>query len=393
MARNGSRSIADDKAVQRAVMELRDIAPEFMREPQANVVGVGVGEKHKRNRFGQEEPTGGLALIALVNHKVQDDQLSDEDRVPATIGDLPTDVLEVGEIVAQTGGTLVMPPLTSGAQAATSVPLTSVMPVIRPDGRHLRETYLTELEPVTVAPQLLAARARPAKGGYSVGHFRITAGTIGTCAYDILPGGSTFPPMHGAGIPPRFYILSNNHVLANSNAAAAGDPILQPGPFDGGNLATDRIATLSRFVPITFEPPVPRTAHRNIVDAAIAEAPFHDLDRELHWVGSVRGWRLRANVLPGLQVKKVGRTTNLTVGRITAIAATVDVNYGVGIARFTDQIVTTNISAGGDSGSLVVTLDNVAVGLLFAGSSVATIVNHIENVRALLRVEVAEQIL
>jgi hypothetical protein len=42
---------------------------------------------------------------------------------------------------------------------------------------------------------------------------------------------------------------------------------------------------------------------------------------------------------------------------------------------------------------LVLTLDNVAVGLLFAGSSVATIVNQIENVRSLLRVEVAQQVL
>jgi hypothetical protein len=33
------------------------------------------------------------------------------------------------------------------------------------------------------------------------------------------------------------------------------------------------------------------------------------------------------------------------------------------------------------------------LGLLFAGSSLATIANHFENVRALLRVEVAEQIL
>jgi hypothetical protein len=38
-------------------------------------------------------------------------------------------------------------------------------------------------------------------------------------------------------------------------------------------------------------------------------------------------------------------------------------------------------------------LDNVAIGLLFAGSAVATIVNQIENVRSLLKVEVAEQIL
>ena len=63
------------------------------------------------------------------------------------------------------------------------------------------------------------------------------------------------------------------------------------------------------------------------------------------------------------------------------------------MARFIDQIVTTCISAGGDSGSLVSTLDNVAVGLLFAGSSVATIINQIENVRSLMRVEVAEEIL
>jgi hypothetical protein len=33
------------------------------------------------------------------------------------------------------------------------------------------------------------------------------------------------------------------------------------------------------------------------------------------------------------------------------------------------------MSAGGDSDSLVVTLDNIAVGLLFTGSSVVTIVN------------------
>ena len=93
-------------------------------------------------------------------------------------------------------------------------------------------------------------------------------------------------------------------------------------------------------------------------------------------------------------VQKTGRTTNYTTGRITAINATVDVGYGGGrVARFKDQIVTTNISAGGDSGSLVTTLDNVAVGLLFAGSSTSTIVNQIENVRSLLKVEVAEQLM
>ena len=51
------------------------------------------------------------------------------------------------------------------------------------------------------------------------------------------------------------------------------------------------------------------------------------------------------------------------------------------------ELAATNISYGGDSGSLVTSLDDVALGLLFAGSSVVTIVNHIETVRALLRVD------
>lgn len=235
--------------------------------------------------------------------------------------------------------------------------------------------------------QILKKRIRPAEGGYSVGHFKITAGTIATCVYDILP-------KPGVGIPPKYYILSNNHVLANSNNAALNDPILQPGPFDGGVNPADRIASLSRFIPITFSPPVPLAQHNNLVDAAVAEGEFHDLDREIYWIGYVRGWKPKAKVTVGTIVQKTGRTTNYTTGRITAINATVDVGYGGGkVARFKDQIVTTNISAGGDSGSLVTTLDDVAVGLLFAGSSVATIVNQIENVRSLLRVEVAEQIL
>ena len=209
-----------------------------------------------------------------------------------------------------------------------------------------------------------------------------------------LPGATARPPAPGIGIPRKFYILSNNHVLANSNKAKPGDTILQPGPYDGGVDPTDRIGILDRFVPITFDPPVPRHMHRNLVDAALAEGQFHDLDREVYWIGYVRGWRRKAKIGVGDIVQKTGRTTNFTIGRITVINATVDVGYGGGrVARFRDQILTTNMGAPGDSGSLVTTLDNVAVGLLFAGSSAVTIVNQIENVRSLLRVEIAEQIL
>ena len=315
------------------------------QKPRANVVGMGLGVKWKNG-----EPTGEPALVVLVTHKVPQDHLTTADLVPLKLQETQTDVLAVGYPFAGGG-----------------------------DGAGI---------------QTLTKRIRPAKGGYSVGHKNITAGTIATSVYKILPGGSTNPPVHGVGIPPKYYILSNNHVLANSNAGAIGDAVLQPGPFDGGVDPADRIATLTSFVPITFNPPVPLAQHNNLVDCAIAEGQFHDLDREIYWNCCVRGWRRKALVTVGTVVKKTGRTTNFTTGKITVIGATIDVNYGGGrVARFKDQIVTTNMSAGGDSGSLVLTLDNVAVGLLFAGSATAMIANQIENVRSLLQVEVAEQIL
>jgi hypothetical protein len=313
----------------------------------STVVGIGVGVKWRKG-----QPTGEPALVVLVTQKLDKSQVSKADLVPPKLAEMQTDVLAVG------------------------YPFAGVS------------------EALDVGTQTLAKRIRPAEGGYSVGHINITAGTIATCVYDILPGGTISPPAHGIGIPPKYYILSNNHVLANVNAGSAGDPVLQPGPFDGGTNPADRIASLSRFIPITLQPPVPLAQHNNLVDCAVAEGQFHDLNREIYWSGAVRGWRRKATVTVGTVVKKTGRTTNFTTGRITAINATVDVNYGGGrVARLKDQIVTTNMSAGGDSGSLVLTLDNVAVGLLFAGSPIAMIANQIENVRSLLRVEVAEQIL
>jgi hypothetical protein len=369
-----------ESAQRRAIDEF--LKPE---EPLANVVGVGSGVKWRDGA-----PTGEPAVLVLVSHKIGKEELPKEDLVPAKVGDVKTDVLEIGFPIAEQQYRPTLP-ARPGQQRRSQMP----MPLpLEPNGT--AAPMLEEEEYTALAEALmLNRRARPAEGGYSVGHYQITAGTLGTCAYDILPGGTTgSPPSHGVGLPPQSYILSNNHVLANVNAAQIGDPILQPGPYDGGTDPADRIATLTRFVPIALEPPTPRKRHRNIVDAAIAQGQFHDLDREIYWIGYVRGWRRKSNIPVGTVVQKTGRTTNYTTGRITAINATVDVGYGGGrVARFFDQIVTTNISAGGDSGSLVLSLDNVALGLLFAGSSVATIVNQIENVRSLLRVEVAQQIL
>ena len=91
-----------------------------------------------------------------------------------------------------------------------------------------------------------------------------------------------------------------------------------------------------------------------------------------------------------MRVKKYGRTTKETKGRISAINAIVNVGYSTGVARFVGQIIIEpgEFSAGGDSGSLIVVDgkgknkadDRRPVGLLFAGSSFVTVANPIKEI-------------
>lgn len=204
--------------------------------------------------------------------------------------------------------------------------------------------------------------------GVSAGHPAITAGTIG-CRVKGADG--------------RIYALSNNHVLANSNAASIGDRTIQPGPYDGGSSPGDDIGTLHAFEPIQFG----GSPHRpkNLMDAAIALSTAAQLGNATPHTGGY-GVPSSETVPPavGMKVTKVGRTTGHTSGTIDAINAMVSVNYGTGQAHFKSQVVIVpgSFSAGGDSGSLIVTNDgaNRPVGLLFAGSSADTIANEIRPV-------------
>ncbi len=338
---------------------LAAISTDFEKEQEGlftrqNVVGVGVGT----NVRGGED-SGEPCVKVLVSQKVTLDLLSERDVVPPKVGRHDTDVEEVGVLFAG---------------------IANRQPGFEVEGRNGTSGDDWSRNGSLSAEQLdilaLTKRIRPAEGGFSVGHYKITAGTIATAVHDRSP----FP-----GIPRKYYILSNNHVLANSNDARIGDPVLQPGPHDGGTIPGDVIARLSRFVPIRFL--APGSTPLNLVDAAVAEGPFHWLDREIYWIGYVKG--VRSSVRIGELLQKTGRTTNYTTGRVTAINAIVNVNYGGSrVARFGRQIVTTSMSAGGDSGSLVLDLRENAVGLLFAGSSVATIINNIAYVQSLLGIRV-----
>lgn len=197
---------------------------------------------------------------------------------------------------------------------------------------------------------------RPLRIGCSIGHFKITAGTLG-CFVKSRKDGS-------------IQILSNNHVLANENDAATGDAILQPGAFDGGTRTKHTIGALGRFVKL-------KPNGSNTVDAALATIkPSIKFDATLiKGLGKLAG--LGPEILDeGALVHKLGRTTGLTRGRVTAFELdNVVVGYDMGNVRFDNQIEiegadAVSFSQGGDSGSLVVDEDLRGVALLFAGGEV-----------------------
>ncbi len=355
-----------------------------------NVVGVGVGFK---NALGESE--GEESVVVLVQSKKPVDALTEDDIIPSEINGVRTDVVEIGIMRAQQVN-----------------PRQRFRPIIQP--------------------------------GASMAHFRVGAGTLGAVLRHRQTG--------------EVFLLSNNHVFANSNDAAIGDPILQPGALDGGNRSNDVVAQLAEFRALAYiedaaqnqptpqptpptqpqpptQPSPPTDSGCDIVEATVALAnvlatlsgsgkrvsaqsvgmqaqaqtgatpaevpmiPGRELDNLLDaaiarptnpamfsddvlQIGGINGSKPPTL---GMNVVKMGRTTGYTEGRITLLNATVNVQYdtmrGTRTARFVEQIITTGMSESGDSGSLIVDpSDNAAVGLLFAGSGVATLFTPIDRV-------------
>lgn len=216
-------------------------------------------------------------------------------------------------------------------------------------------------------------RNRPLQIGGSIGHVQITAGTLGCFVSDRTLG--------------EEFILSNNHVLANENDAKAGDNIIQPGDADGGRVSLSKVGELVNFIPLR--------RRGNAIDAATASIAG-DMEYYYNWLegrGAISGVR---DDLPeeGEIVYKVGRTTGLTRGRISAIE--VDgllVGYDMGDAEFEGQIQIVPadnkpFSLAGDSGSLIVDRYRRALALLFAGNDVdSTFASPIRTVLDALQVE------
>jgi hypothetical protein len=172
------------------------------------------------------------------------------------------------------------------------------------------------------------------------------------------------------------YILSNNHVLADVNAAKPGQLIVQPGLGDTACVKSpsNAVATFSSFIRVRFN------GKKNFVDAAIAAVQAGEVSPEIFNIGEISS-SVDDTPSIGMAVQKMGRTTCLTTGTIAQLDANLPVNYSdtakPRVAKFLNQysIVgspeTPNFAAAGDSGSLIVTLGDcpMAVALLFAGSA------------------------
>ena len=307
--------------------------------PGSNIVGFGYGTKH----ISGGEIGSNLAVRVYVRTKLPLSELSAKEIIPSRINGIATDVIVIGDI---------------------------------------------------------RAFSRPIACGVSIGHFSVTAGTLGCLVRKTN------------GIPGEF-ILSNSHVLANENIASIGDPILEPGKLDGGR---NPIAKLTDFEPLNFG------GGRNVIDAAIAEilnpgevtpdikeiGRVNNYSMDTNWgqsvvqYGSNKYAISRANNSPmdatwGQSVKKYGRSTYFTQGIVDGLYEYLPVKYTNNkFANMEGQIIIRSQSSRpfsnqGDSGSLVLdALSNRPIGLLVAGDPTnnITVVNPIVPILQRFQIEI-----
>lgn len=158
------------------------------------------------------------------------------------------------------------------------------------------------------------------------------------------------------------YIISNNHVLANENAAKTGDKIYHVNA--GGN---EHIANLEQFVPLD-------SVKDNKLDLAIAEVA-NEINPAFYSL------KYRRAAVIGERVVKLGATTGITYGWVRSNDYDLLVEYDNFVANFTNQMQIADFKGafcdGGDSGSLIFSLEDGAyLGLLFAGTDKLTAANH-----------------
>ena len=200
----------------------------------------------------------------------------------------------------------------------------------------------------------LKDKVRPLESGYSVGASLYKTGTLSCIVF------------RSKLIGRNYFLLSNNHVFAGNNKLPIGSKIIQPAHADGGRSETHLVGNLSEFIPLKFKSSVHSPV--NYVDAAIAKVTKVDLiSNKIGKIGKLKGVdTAKLNE----DVRKVGRTTGLTEGKVHTINTTITVHPSDSQELlYKNQIIASIEQDFGDSGSLLVNNNNKVLGLFVGGSS------------------------
>ncbi|WP_373056544.1 hypothetical protein [Zunongwangia sp. H14] len=256
--------------------------------------------------------TDELAIRVYVTDKKAKKDIPDDEQIPSKVGKFKTDVIQMK---------------------------------FRP---HVVRKKVSEL-----ALMADTGRYDPLQGGISIGPCRAVGGYIYVGTLGMIVNDNTTDDQ---------MMLSNFHVMALNNSWSAGDTMAQPSRVDGGSCPADVVGELSR------------ASLGGSVDCAVATLDTErDVACSIQDIGDISGI---ATASIGENVRKRGRTTELTYGTIDSIDLTVIINYdGVGDVTLTDQIgidvdtaQSNAFGLGGDSGSVVVNASNEVIGLYFAGN-------------------------
>ncbi|KEI02954.1 trypsin-like peptidase domain-containing protein [Clostridium botulinum] len=209
----------------------------------------------------------------------------------------------------------------------------------------------------------LRNKVRPVTGGYSIGVEGLQGGTLGCLVSQ-------------DGIE---YALTCNHVISANNSHLLGKPVVQPATQYGGKVPNDTIGTVYRFIKVNT------SRDDNLVDAAIIKTNKALTSSAITFVGNIKGV---SHPKIGEKVKMVGSNSELKEGTVKTIHTTIKTFFLGEEVVFKNQIVTNHMSSPGDSGAILLSKNNEALGLLMSDGSRVTIYNDINDVLTQLRVNI-----
>ena len=283
------------------------------------VVGVDIGEKVTAGRR-----TGQIGIVVYVRQKST--RLRPDDLIPAEIDGIATDVVADDVVLHR-------------------ALLDADFPSARGAERHRDVIGGISMGPWRTV--VLAPPDAPRPGVYTI------VGTLGVLATDRTGNGQVMG-------------LTTFHAACVDDAWSVGDEMVHPSRVDSGVSPDDMVGTLCR------------AALSGSVDAAAVLLTPRRLYRpSIVDIGAVTGTAVARR---GTVVRKRGRTTGLTTGRITSVDATILMDYrdGLGVRVLRDQLRIEAVGGGvmgdyGDSGAAVVDPDNRVVGLYLAGNTSGTV--------------------